>query len=228
MPHTDRAASYAALVRARKSCRACTRLINPADCDGGVYDSDHIGPWSQWQGNLNADLLIVGQDWGDTRYFTDNQGREKAQNTTNEVLQSLLWSIGIEIPAPGAGDVGGGPCFFSNAVLCLKQGGMQAKVDSDWFANCAARFLRPTIDLVEPKVVVTLGKWAYMAVRAAYVLPRVAFRKAVERSEGFQLAAGVTYVPVYHCGRRILNTHRPIEQQLRDWQRVRRALHDTA
>ena len=71
---TDRFSAYAALVRARKSCRACTGLINPAACDGGTKDSDQIGPWSLWQGNLNADLVIVGQDSGDTRYFIRRGG----------------------------------------------------------------------------------------------------------------------------------------------------------
>lgn len=156
-PDPTRVAAYTALVQARKACRACTALVNPAACDGGVYDSDQIGPWSLWQGNLNADLVIVGQDWGDTRYFLTNRGREAARNPTNETLAKLLRSIGIEVVAPGAGTSGGGPCFFTNAVLCLKQGGLQAKVDLEWFVNCGSRFLRQTIDLIAPKAVVWIG-----------------------------------------------------------------------
>jgi hypothetical protein len=60
---------YATLVRARKECHACAGLINPATCDGGIYDSDHIGPLEPATANLDADLVIVGQDWGDMRYF---------------------------------------------------------------------------------------------------------------------------------------------------------------
>jgi hypothetical protein len=56
----DRAGAYAALVRTRKDCRARSVLVNPAACDGGIHDSEQIGPWSLWQGNLNADLVIVG------------------------------------------------------------------------------------------------------------------------------------------------------------------------
>src|ERR1035441_2430857 len=77
-PHTARTESYAALVRGRQACHACRGLINPSECEGGIHDSDQIGPWSLWQGNLSADLLVVGQDWGDTRYFAKNKGREKA------------------------------------------------------------------------------------------------------------------------------------------------------
>ena len=182
-----RTAAYAALVAARKSCRACTGLINPAACDGGTRDSDQIGPWSLWQGNLNADLLIVGQDWGDTRYFIDNGGREAPRNPTNETLRRLLGSIGIDVAGPTATDNGGGAVFLTNAILCLKEGGMQAKVSPEWFANCGSRFLRPTIDLIAPKVVVTLGEWAYRAVTAAYGVPLIAFRKAVDAPEGFAL-----------------------------------------
>lgn len=224
MPTTpDRTDAYAALVRARCSCRVCPGLINPAACDGGVHDSEHIGPWTLWQSNLHAELVVVGQDWGDTRYFIANGGRDASRNPTNENLRVLLRSIGIEIPPPGSDDAGGS-IFLTNAILCLKDGGMQAKVQPEWFANCGARFLRPTIDLIAPKAVVTLGEWAYRAVTAAYGVPRMAFRKAVERPEGFPLVDAITCVPVYHCGARILNTHRPMAMQLKDWERVGRTL----
>ena len=168
---------------ARLAAPAPASSIRPP-ANGGIHDSDQIGPWSLWQGNLNADLVIVGQDWGDTRYFIQNAGRESPRNPTNENLRRLLGSIGIEIAGPTAADAGGGTVFLTNAVLCLKDGGMQAKVRADWFTNCGARFLRPTIDLIAPKVVVTLGERAYRATTAAYGVPRVAFRAAVESPDG--------------------------------------------
>lgn len=216
-----RDASYAALVHARKSCCACSGLLNPAACDGGTYDSDHIGPWSLWQGNINADLAIVGQDWGDTRYFIANKGHDEPSNRTSETLRQLLATIGIAIAPPTVSDSGCGTVFMTNAILCLKEGGMQAKVRPEWFANCGARFLRPTIDLIAPKVVVTLGEQAYKGVAAVYALPRTAFKVAVERREGLKLTATTTWLPMYHCGARILNTHRPYEMQVSDWARVR-------
>jgi uracil-DNA glycosylase len=152
------------------------------------------------QGNLNADLVIVGQDWGDTRYFTGNSGREAERDPTNETLRRLLASIGMNVVAPIAADAGGGLVFMINAVLRLRDGGMQAKVRPEWFANCGARFLRPTIDLIAPKVVVSFGEWAYKTITAALGLPRMAFRKAVEQPNGFDLGNGILYFPLYHCG----------------------------
>lgn len=85
--------------------------------------------------------MIVGQDWGDTRYFTSNAGRDVERNPTNETLRRLLALIGIDIPAPTAADADGALVFMTNAVLCLKDGGMQAKVRPEWFANCGSGFL---------------------------------------------------------------------------------------
>jgi DNA polymerase len=103
----------------------------------------------------------------------------------------------------------------------LKQGGLQAKVRSEWFANCGFRFLAPTIDLIGPKVVVSLSEWAYRAISAVFGLKRIPFRAAVEFRDGFPLSCGARYFPMYHCGSRILNTHRPLARQLLDWSRLR-------
>jgi hypothetical protein len=72
--------------------------------------------------------------------------------------------------------------------------------------------------------VVCLGHRAYEALLGAYRLPLRRFRDAVESDSADLLPTGAAVVPVYHCGQRTLNTHRPIEAQRRDWQRVRRAL----
>ena len=148
----DRLASYHVLVDKRKACGVCNGLTNPSACANGSYDSDHIGPWTLWQGKLDAELMIVVQDWGDRDYFVKNRGRDLADNPTNNTLHGLLASIGIDIEKPTLLDSGGGAIFLTNAVLCLKNGGMQGPTDSTWFANCGSRFLRPTIEISARKL----------------------------------------------------------------------------
>jgi DNA polymerase len=217
--------TYANLVSAREACRLCAHcgLTNPSTVDGGEHDSRQIGPWTQWQGHLDAELMIVGQDWGDVRYFHENAGRDKPSNPTNLMLARLLRSIGIEIgspddPSPAA------PVFLTNAVLCLKDGGLQAKVRPEWFINCGRAFLRAQIELVNPAVVVGLGQRAFEAVLSAFDLPIPPFRQAVLSAEGTLLPNGSRLLAVYHCGMRILNTHRPEAAQLADWRRIGGAL----
>jgi uracil-DNA glycosylase family 4 len=218
MPNHD----YAELVARRKACRACTDLTNPSAVDDGALDSDHIGPWSRWQGNLSADLMLVGQDWGDTRYFRRFQGLDDDKNPTNRTLMQLLESIGIVIgPPSSAGSKT--QVFFTNAVLCLKEGGLQGPVRAAWFQNCAP-FLRRQVEIVAPRVVVTLGEHALQAVRQTFGLPRRSLASAVADTEGEILIGHSRLLAVYHCGARVLNSHRPIDAQIQDWARIGNAL----
>lgn len=213
---------YAALVAARKVCRACIGVTNPADIEGGQYDTDEIGPWSRWQGNLNAQLMVAGQDWGDTKYFRGWAGLEKQSNPTNATLVHLVRSLGIHIGPPG-GTEGQDLVFFTNAVLCLKEGGLQGKVDRAWFRNCRGH-LRRQIEIVHPKVVIGLGERAFESILSAFDLVAGPFHAEVENPEGTALPNGSRAFAVYHCGARVRNTHRSLEEQENDWARIRAVL----
>jgi DNA polymerase len=213
---------YAELVSRRKACRACTGLTNPSAVDDGAFDSNHVGPWSRWQGNLSADLMLVGQDWGDTRYFRRFRGLDDDNNPTNRTLMKLLQGIGIVIGPPSSAD-NDGQVFFTNAVLCLKEGGLQGPVQPAWFLNCAP-FLRRQIEIIAPKVVVTLGAHALLAVRQALQLRPRGLASSVADTEGEILVGTTRLFAVYHCAARVLNRHRKLDVQIQDWARVGNAL----
>ncbi|HZF85952.1 MAG TPA: uracil-DNA glycosylase family protein [Burkholderiaceae bacterium] len=215
---------YAALVDQRRSCHVCQGLVNPAAIDGATLDSFHIGPWTQLHGDLNAELMIVGQDWGDVAYFRTNRGLDDLRNPTMRTLQELLASIEIDAPMDRYCQRSRG-VFLTNAILCLKSGGMQAPVQSAWFNNCGSRFLRRQVELVRPRAVVPLGGRAYRALCDAFQVAPQPLRRAVE-GNAIELVPDTLMVPVYHCGNRVLNTHRSKQLQLVDWQRVRTALGD--
>jgi DNA polymerase len=219
--------AYEQLVRQRKQCRLCEgELVNPSRCCEGRFDSGEIGPWSRWQGGLGARLMVVGQDWGDVAKFTSQQGTTRPGNPTNDTLVQLIRAAGIEIDPPDP-RVKSETAFFTNAVLCLKtEGGMQGDVEQPWFDRCGSAFLVPLIKLVHPRVVVTLGERGFRVLESLYALPRKTFAAAVEDRDGFALDAETRLFPRYHCGRRILNTHRSFEQQLTDWRRLAPLLAD--
>ena len=217
---------YAELVTARKKCRLCQGLTNPADVDDGMFDTDDaIGPWTHWQGNLSAEVMVVGQDWGDIKYFRKFRGKDDPRNPTNNTLVELMKEAGLEVMTLDK-RVYPGIAYFTNAILCLKDGGMQAAVSPEWFVNCAG-FLRQQISLVKPRAVVTLGQRAMDAVLMAFDKPRQSLREAVRIEDGIQLSDGCRLLPMYHCGARVLNTHRPEEMQRKDWQRLGRYLRST-
>lgn len=215
-------AEYRQLVSERKVCAACVGLRNPSSVDGGIFDSAEIGPWTNWQGKLDATLMVVGQDYSDVEYFRRQRGTEDPRNPTNINLIELLKSVGVDVGPPRRG-VGRDEAFFTNAILCLKTGGMQGKVDPAWFRECGQRFLRRQIDLVRPRVVVGLGERAHNAVLTAFGLPPQSIRSAVV-DPGIKLSATTTAIGVYHCGARVVNISRPLKQQIEDWKRIAAAL----
>jgi uracil-DNA glycosylase family 4 len=220
-------ARYAALVSARKGCRACCPdLTNPSVIQDGSLDCDEVGAWSRWQGNVDAELMVVGQDWGDEDWFIRSAGKPtsgRSASVTNRNLQKLVASIGYPIELfRETSDRG--MLFFTNAVLCLKKGGAQADVRREWFNTCGDLFGRPLIEIVRPKVVVTLGGRAYRAVLAAFAVRPIKFSQAVDCDSPVQLSSEISAFAVYHCGSRTVNTHRSLAAQLEDWSRIGRFL----
>jgi uracil-DNA glycosylase len=223
---TNKSERYRALVERRKACRLCETcgLQNPGSPELNEWDSEHIGPWSRWLGDLGAKVVVVGQDWGDVAGFRDEKGLDSSTNPTNRRVRNFLDLVGLPVPDAQLGSSNSG-VFLTNAALCLrKRAGLQGPVTAKWFENCGPAFLKPLLELVRPKVVVTLGERAYTAVLSSYHIPRQRkFRSAVE-GPPIQLDDGCRLVPVYHCGTRIWNTHRKEPEQMRDWERVKQVL----
>lgn len=222
-----RGQEYRDLVEKRKSCRQCEEigLRNPASAELAKFDSDEIGPWTRWAGDRTAKLLIVGQDWGGVKHYRNHKGFDDDRTSrayVNQRLKRLLDSIGIQVSSGERQNARSG-VFLTNAVLCIKSGGMQDPVDRRCFANCQT-FLRRQIDIVSPRVVVTLGFHAYKAVASAFKIgSESTLLPAVEDPRGQVLRNGCRLLPVYHCGNNAIRTRSEAEQR-RDWKRVKAAL----
>lgn len=216
----DPLGAYRELVQDRKTCRMCSGLVNPATYPN--FDTEHIGPWTAWQGRIDADVMVIAQDFGDERYFVTNKGMDAPSNPTNQTLTKLLKIAGI---AGLCGDREGfeGKIFLTNVVLCLKQDGLQGELSSVWVSNCAKKFLLNQIQLVRPRIIVCLGVESFSAVTHLFDIPfqRSHFRKYVEQRGGIKLPGLQTHLfAVYHCGRRCLNMTRNFHEQVSDWARL--------
>lgn len=211
---------YRALVAKRKACRLCPELANPAVLRKGALDSDEIGPYANWQGNLDAPLLVVGQDFADQKSFGKLQGWPGPKVATNLALVKLADAAGFQLRAPVVGE-SDDVLFFTNAVLCLKRGAMGSRVPSRCFQRCGSEFLRATVELVNPRAVITLGVGALRALEQAFSLPQQGDLAAlVERTPAFSLRSGIAVFPRYHPSRSVLNITRSSDKQLADWRRI--------
>ena len=111
--------------------------------------------------------------------------------------------------------------FITSAALCnpRTESGANRKPTKKELLNCSS-FLRRTIDLVDPKVIVTLGSVALEA------LKRIHYHDLNLKNHAAQIHTwqGRRLVPIYHPSPQVLASHRREQQQLNDYRVVAEAL----
>ncbi len=212
--------AYDLLVNKRKHFQFSEGLRNPSQIDGGIHDlGNHLGPWSAWQGNLDAKILLIGQDWGDVNYYRDNKGYDTDSNPTCKNLVKLFNAIGIDIGLPSRPNKLA-PTFFTNAILGMKEsGGMSGKVLTKWVNESTENFLIPLLQILQPEIIVTLGTVAYKALAEVYSLP-INPLKVLIQNNPVQLDETINLYAMYHCGGLGL-ANRPLLTQMLDWQKIK-------
>ena len=113
--------------------------------------------------------------------------------------------------------------FVTSAALCnpRSESGANRKPTQKEIANCSA-FLRRTIELVDPRVIVTLGSVALEA------LKRIERHELNLKESAAQIHAWNkrVLVPIYHPSPQVLASHRREKEQLQDYQVVKKASTD--
>ncbi|HEY0084095.1 MAG TPA: uracil-DNA glycosylase [Pyrinomonadaceae bacterium] len=111
--------------------------------------------------------------------------------------------------------------FITNSVLCnpRKASGANRKPSTKESLNCA-HFLERQIELVAPRVVVTLGAVALAA------LGRIEYHQFTLKDSAGRVCEwkGRLLVPLYHPSPQVLASHRREDAQLRDYAAVARAI----
>jgi DNA polymerase len=111
--------------------------------------------------------------------------------------------------------------FITSAALCnpRSDSGANRKPTQKELANCSD-FLRRTIKLVDPRVIVTLGSVALEA------LKRIQYHELNLKDSAAQIHSwhDRTLVPIYHPSPQVLASHRREAEQLQDYQVVARAV----
>lgn len=155
-------------------------------------------------GNLYSKVLFVAEAPG--RLGADRTGIPLYGDKTGDNFEALLKSIGWDRMQ----------IFLTNAVLCNPRNGTgnNARPSKSEIVNCSF-YLRMTINLVDPQVIVTLGEVALEAL--GVIAPHsVTLSSDVGRSTWWN---GRVLVPLYHPGPRAM-VHRSLLKQRSDFIRL--------
>jgi uracil-DNA glycosylase family 4 len=212
---------YFQLINKFKFCNLCgDELLNPSnEYEKNGRKLNHLGMWAIWQGNINSEILIVGQDWGDDKYLNkfivDGSDDDSTCKNLAERLKDI--NINIEVQTKTIEQ----KVFLTNSILCIKKNGKSGTYSKMCQKNCGNSFLKPLIELIKPTVIITLGEKPYKSIMELYDKKTVNFKSAVENNKPVEIISGVYIFPVYHCSQRIINTHTRIKRdQIKDWKRI--------
>lgn len=192
----DKETKFLDLVNRVRACQKCPRMKGSARVLG-------LGC-----GPLEAPLMFVGEAPG--RLGADGSHLPFHGDKSGHNFEKLIEQVGISRYE----------VFVTNAVLCnpKDENGNNSTPTPGEIANCAP-FLRETIEILEPAIVVTLGAVALKACGVIEEHP-VSLR---ERVRTCSIWMRRTLIPLYHPGQRAM-VHRSFANQLSDYQFVAETL----
>ncbi|MCH5213027.1 MAG: hypothetical protein J1G06_08425 [Oscillospiraceae bacterium] len=201
---------------------------------------DEINLWSYWQGSLNPDILLVGQDWGNP--FTDKGkdvirmvkcGEMNESNAPSDTDRNLsrLFKESLDIDIWKKSD----RLFFTNLALGYRTGN-ESGGSYNKYLNKDKDHFKELVSILRPKVVICLGKDTYVYALKAYdkkiTFPK-GFNYALDNKDNTEDIDGIRFFGMAHCGSLgILNRCRygnkktnvsaaaGLDLQIKDWKEV--------
>ncbi len=188
---------FASLTQEAAHCIRC-----PAMCGRSAVLSD-------LNGSINARVMFIGEAPG--RKGADRTRVPFSGDQSGLNFDRFLASIGVKRQE----------IFITSGALCNPRSpsGANRKPTLKELANCSD-FLRRTIDLVDPAIIVTLGSVALEALRRIHY-HELTLKEAVAEVYHWE---NRILIPIYHPSPQVLASHRREEQQLNDYQVVARAI----
>lgn len=172
------------------------------------------GLWLQVPSTVLPSILVLGHDFGNITYYDDLVAGRKIEikQATFSKLITLFNKAGVDFEK----------CLFSNAIIGLRETpdmeGEHPDYNEDDFMDKNSEFLKYIIDLLKPKLIITLGKYA--AEEVAKLSPIdldiwCNFQALRVKNIGIQTKIRVhnhicTCVALEHTSKRHLNLHRRV------------------
>jgi len=190
-------AAFGALASEAQKCVVCEAM------------RDKTAVLSELNGTLEPRVFFVAEAPG--RQGADRTRKPFHGDKSGENFQVLLDSIGLNREE----------IFITNSVLCSprKPNGANRRPLKTEMNNCSG-YLRRTLEVVEPKLVVALGSVALEALKAVdgHQLTLKADVGKVIKWNGREL------MPLYHPSPQVIASHRNMKMQMADYAGLGRAL----
>lgn len=191
---------YKKLVEDIQNCHCCEAIKIPiyeskgeclSNVDKEKYpEMNQVNMWNYWQGSLDADIMMLGQDFGTLpKRASDRENQDKKEKgyfSFEECINGVEWRTPItdEKAAKkhwGATDANiwnlfhqtfemnvteeQDKLFFTNMACCYRQNVISGNTNfrPEWLTLCANKYMGRLIDIIEPEIIIALGENVFRA-----------------------------------------------------------------
>jgi uracil-DNA glycosylase family 4 len=185
------------LAREAQSCKKCEAMC------------ERVAVLSELNGNLDPKVMFIAEAPG--RQGGDRTRKPFSGDKSGANFQKLLDSINLKREE----------IFITNTVLCnpRKPSGANRKPSKAEMKNCA-EYLKRTIELINPGIIVTLGAVALEGLQA------IEYHQFTLKREVAQILKWNRrlLIPLYHPSPQVIASHRRLREQLADFQILKKAI----
>ena len=232
--------AFRALAEEMSHCHLCRDMVTKPhtgcgeflENDGHGLDTDrpYVNLWNLWQGSPDADIMLIGQDFG-TWQTGDSMCAEYrtppyADPTSRRLYELFGEVFGLDLSRPQPS------LFFTNMATCYRKNHTSGDMHSGWLPLCANRYMGRLIRIIRPQIIIVLGQAAFdamfcldgMPVRCENPVEKAAdsFAEIIKREYVISCEEkSIPVFPVYHPGANATR-NRTIAQQRADWLRIKR------
>lgn len=229
------------LIRQMRECQKCLNMHKgDRDCSLiNIYEQEEFARnipsiWTDWYNRLDADIMIVGQDWGPfidmkklNHEYLKNGSKESwdvliesEKSLTKKMLTKYIVDSArlcdIDINEDYMSRI-----YVTNAIMCARKGnnyrGDNIKL-KECTLNCS-EYLKRQIEIVKPKVIMTLGYYPLLSLTNIYELKIPKTLGEVIQNMPVIKIDDLVIVPLYHPTAQI-SREKQLEQYKRIWEHI--------
>lgn len=233
MQNEDKIKLFNELLNDMSKCDKCLSIISKKNVDKSLIniykDADFAkripSIWTDWYNRLEAQIMIIGQDWGPFEdmkklngKFLSNKTKENWDNLVNSeksLTKKQLTNFMIESSNGRIRFLD--DIYITNAIMCARKGNcyrgdnINLKIST---INCKEYLLRQ-IEIVEPKVIVTLGYYPLFSLSKIFNFKICEDLKTTISNAPVIKTKEYIIIPVYHPVAQIKK-----EEQLKQYSKI--------
>ncbi len=178
--------------------------------------------WTDWFHRVDSSIMIIGQDWGPyqemkTLHDKLNYDKSNWKDLIESEKSNTKKLLAYYIEQSSQGTYTLDDLFVTNAILCARKGNSYRGDNIDLkksTLNCSKYLLRQ-IEIVKPKVIVTLGYYPLLSLASIFGFPISKTLKETIHCYPEIKVCDFVIIPVYHPVAQIKK-----EEQLKQYQKI--------